>query len=220
MKIAAVSILLTLVVFAGGCSKGEGSFLQGYDFSSIDKVAVIDVVGETKSESVKTQIANFFEMELLEKGYSPVERAQVQLLLKEQEFQRSAVTPEENAVAAGRILNVPVVMLISIPKFGENINMTAKLLDVEDGRVLWISSGTARTGKILTTVAGAAVGAVVGSVAGEAIDKDAGTTGAVVGGVLGGATAYTLSPQTAERARKAIDKMCKTMPARGVGVKG
>lgn len=214
MKIASISILLTIGFLVGGCSNGEGSFLKGYDFSSIDKVAVVDVIGKTKSESVKTQIANFFEMELLEKGYSPIERAQVQVLLKEQEFQQSAITPEENAVQAGKVLNVPVVMLINIPSFGENINLTAKMLDVEDGRVLWLSSGTARTGKILSTVVGAAVGAAIGTVAGEAVDEDAGDTGAIAGGVLGGAAAYTFSAQTAERARQAIDKMCKTMPAR------
>lgn len=214
MKIASVSIILTIVFLVGGCSSGEGSFLEGYDFSSIDKIAVVDVIGDTKSESVKTQIANFFEMELLEKGYSPIERAQVQVLLKEQEFQRSAVTPEENAVQAGKVLNVPVVMLINIPKFGENINLTAKMLDVEDGRVLWLSSGTARTGKLLSTVVGAAVGAAIGSVAGKAVDEDAGDTGAIAGGILGGAAAYTFSAQAAERARQAIDKMCKTMPAR------
>ncbi len=214
MKIASVSVILSIVFLVGGCSSGEGSFLEGYDFSSIDKVAVIDVIGNTKSESVKTQIANFFEMELLEKGYSPIERAQVQMLLKEQEFQQSSITPEENAVQAGKVLNVPVVMLINIPKFGENINLTAKMLDVEDGRVLWLSSGTARTGKILSTVVGAAVGAAIGTVAGEAVDEDAGDTGAIAGGVLGGAAAYTLSAQSAERARQAIDKMCKTMPAR------
>jgi hypothetical protein len=212
MKIAAISILLTIVILIGGCSSGEGSFLKGYDFSGIDKVAVIDVIGKAKSEAVKTQIANFFEMELLKKGYSPVERTQVQLILKEQEFQRSAITPEENAVRAGRILNVPVVMLIGIPEFGENINLTAKMLDVEDGRILWVSSGTARTGKILSTVVGAAAGAAIGTVVGEAVDEDAGDTGAIVGGVLGGAAAYTLSPQAAERARQAIGKMCKTMP--------
>lgn len=214
MRIAIALILLSVVFVVGGCSSGEGTFLEGYDFASVDKIAVVDVIGDTKSEAVKTQIANFFEMELLGKGYSPVERAQVQVLLEEQDFQASGITPEESAVKAGRILNVPVVMLINIPKFGEDINMTAKMLDVEDGKVLWIGNGTAKTGKIFSTVIGAAAGAAAGAVIGDKTGSDNTTTGAVIGGVLGGAAGYALSPQDAERARKTVKKMCKELPAR------
>ncbi len=214
MRIAIASILLLIVFAVGGCSTGEGKFLGGYDFASVEKIAVVDVIGDTKSEAVRTQIANFFEMELLEKGYSPVERGQVQVLLEEQDFQASGITPEENAVRAGKVLNVPVVMLINIPEFGEDINLTAKMLDVEDGKILWLGSGTARTGKILSTILGAAAGAAAGAVVSDKVGSDDTTTGAVIGGVLGGATAYTLSPQAAERARESINKMCKSLPSR------
>lgn len=214
MRIAIVSILLLIVFASSGCSTGEGRFLTGYDFTSVEKIAVIDVIGDTKSEAVKTQIANFFEMELLGKGYSPVERAQVQILLEEQDFQASGITPEQHAVKAGKILNVPVVMLINIPKFGEDINMTAKMLDVEDGKVLWIGSGTAKTGKIFSTVLGAAAGAAAGAVISDQTGSDNTTTGAVIGGVLGGAAGYALSPQAAERARTTVRKMCDSVPSR------
>ena len=214
MRITIALILLSIVIVSSGCSTGEGRFLTGYNFTSVEKIAVVDVIGDTKSEAVKTQIANFFEMELLEKGYSPVERSQVQVLLEEQDFQASGITPEQSAVKAGKILNVPVVMLINIPKFGEDINMTAKMLDAEDGKVLWIGNGTAKTGKMFSTVLGAAAGAAAGAVISDQTGSDSTTTGVVIGGVLGGAAGYALSPQDAERARKTVKKMCDSLPTR------
>lgn len=214
MRTVIALILLSIVIAASGCSTGEGKFLTGYDFSQVRKIAVIDVIGDTKSEAVKTQIANFFEMELLEKGYSPVERGQVQALLEEQDFQASGITPEENAVKAGRVLNVPVVMIINIPKFGEEISMTAKMLDVEDGSILWLGNGTAKTGKIFSTVFGAAAGAAAGAIISSKTGSDDNTTGAVIGGVLGGAAGYGLAPQAAQRARETIGKMCESIPSR------
>jgi len=214
MRTAIALIVLSIVIAAGGCSTGEGKFLAGYDFKDISKIAVIDVIGDTKSEAVKTQIANFFEMELLEKGYSPVERGQVQMLLEEQDFQASGITPEENAVRAGKVLNVPVVMLINIPEFGEEISMTAKMLDVEDGSILWLGNGTAKTGKMFSAVFGAAAGAALGAVVSNETGSSDNTTGAVIGGVLGGAAGYGLSPQASQRARQTINKMCKSIPSR------
>ena len=62
------------VLFAGGCaaSKGESYTRAGYDFSRVEKVAVIEVTGRVQGEDVKNQISDFFVMELLKKGYTPV----------------------------------------------------------------------------------------------------------------------------------------------------
>jgi len=205
-----ITILLTGIIFiAGGCSSGQGSFRAGYDFSSIDKIAIVEVTGYFKKEGVRNQIASFVEMELLQRGYAPVERARVQALLDEQEFQASEITTAADAVKAGQILNVPVVLMVDVPEFGEDINITAKMLDVKDGSILWVGSGTGRTGKILTT----ALAATAGAIAGAAVDSDNKTTGAVIGGVLGGAAGYTLSPQAAEKVKKVIKKMCDTLPS-------
>lgn len=214
MRIVIALILLSIVITSSGCSSGEGKFLAGYEFKGVDKIAVIDVIGDTKSEAVRTQIANFFEMELLEKGYAPVERAQVQTLLEEQDFQASGITPEANAVKAGKVINVPVVMIVNIPEFGEEISMTAKMLDVESGSILWLGNGKAKTGKMFSTVFGAAAGAALGAVVSNETGSSDNTTGAVIGGVLGGAAGYGLSPQAAERARETIGKMCDSIPSR------
>jgi len=209
MKVMVTLLLSVIIVAAGGCSSGEGSFRAGYDFSSIDKLAIVEVTGYFKQEGVRNQIASFVEMELLERGYSPIERSRIQSLLDEQEFQASEITTSSDAVKAGQILNVPVVLVIDVPEFGEEINVTGKMLDVKDASILWVGSGKASTGKFLTT----ALAATAGAVAGAAIDGDHKTEGAIGGGVLGGVLGYTLSPQAADSARKAIGRMCDTLPS-------
>jgi hypothetical protein len=211
MKISLMLALAAAGVMVWGCASGESYFRAGYDFSKVDKVAVIDVVGDVRGNAAKNQISDFFVMELLQKGYAPVERAQVQTLLKEQDFQASDITSAEEAARAGRILNVPVVMIVNIPEFGERMSMTAKMVNVEDGSILWLGSGTGKTQRFLGTVLGAAAGAGAGAtVAGS----DKGAEGAVIGGVLGGVAAHELSPMKAEQARKVTKEICKSLPSR------
>jgi hypothetical protein len=208
-------ITLLAALLVGGCASGKGeSFVRmGYDFGSVEKVAVIEVSGAVHGEAVKNQIGDFFGMELLKKGYVPVERAQVQALLREHEFQASDITSSEDAARAGRILNVPAVLLVNIPTYKEEMNMTAKMVDVEDGSILWIGSGSGTTGKTFSTILGAAAGAAVGAaVAGG--DSGARVIGGVAGGVLGGVAGQALSPQQAEQVRKIIKKVCANLPAR------
>ena len=72
-----ISVVLGLIVtlMAAGCAQeqGESVALAGYDFGSIDKVAVLSPGGNIYGEAVKDQIVSFFVMELMAKGYSCVE---------------------------------------------------------------------------------------------------------------------------------------------------
>jgi hypothetical protein len=217
MKTVFFCTLLT-ALFVGGCStgKGESYSLVGFNFAELDKVAILEVTGAVRGETVKNQIGTFFEMELIKRGYSPIERSQVQALLKEQEFQASDITSNEGAARAGQVLNVPAVMLINIPKYKEEMTMTAKMVNVEDGRILWIGNGSGSTGKTFSTVLGAAAGAAAGAVVagGDSSDRVA---GGIIGGVLGGVAGQALSPQQEEQVQKIIKKVCESMPARFSG---
>ena len=213
MKIICLYVLAIAVLLIGGCSSGESYIKAGYDFSRLDKIAVVDVQGDVGGEAAKNQIAGYFEMELLRTGYSPIERAWMQSLLKEHEFQASDLTTDDGAARAGQILNVPVVLVVNIPNFDEEMSMTAKMIDVEDASIIWAGSGTGRTGRTLGTIFGAVVGAVGGGViaGGDSSDRAA---GAIAGGVLGGVAGHALSPQKAEQAQKVIKRMCKSLPYR------
>ena len=214
MKAFCLFLLSVGLLVVGGCAAtGESYVREGFDFSNIDKVAIVEVSGAVYGEPAKNQISDFFAMELLKKGYVPVERAQVQALLKEQKFQASDITSPKGIAKAGRILNVSTVMLVNIPTYSEQMNMTAKMLDVEDASALWIGSGSGRTGKTLATIFGAAGGAAAGAeIAGD--DSSSKTVGAIAGGVLGGVAGNALSPQQSEQVQKIIKKMCRNLPSR------
>ncbi len=205
-------VLMAATLCACGCSSGESYRRPDFQFSSLESVAVVSVEGEVPGEAAEGQIADFFAMELLKKGYRVVERAQVKAVLTEQEFQASEFTRPEGAARAGQILNVSGIVLVNVPRLNERIEMTAKMLDVEDGSILWIGSGSGTTGRTMATIGGAILGAGAGVAAGSnrAGKVAAGAAGAVVGGVAG----YALSPEQSTQVRKIITKMCESLPPR------
>lgn len=211
MKAIFLYVLLSAVLISSGCSTGESHVRAGFDFSKIDKVAVLAVQGTIMSEAAKNQISDFVVMELLKKGYAPIERVQVKKLLTEQRFQASEVTSDEDAAQAGRVLNVPAVLIVNIPNFKEDISMTIKLIDVEDGSILWMGSGTGTTSKTLATLLGAAAGAGAGI---AATGDDDQVAGGIIGGVLGAVLGQALTPQAALKAQEIIKLVCQDLPYR------
>jgi hypothetical protein len=104
-----------------------------------------------------------------------------------------------------------VVLFINIPKFKESFSLTAKMVDVENGSILWMGSGEGTTGKTLATIAGAAAGAVVGVAVSGHDDR---VLGGIAGGVLGGAAGNLLTPNQEKAVRQVTTKICKTLPDR------
>jgi len=214
MRTLYVCTLVGILVACGCASqKGESYSRAGFNFSSLEKVAILDVSGSVRGDAAKNQIGDFFSMELIKRGYTPVERAEVQKLLKEQEFQASDITSNTDAARAGNILNVPAVLLVNIPTYKEEMNMTAKIVNVEDGGILWVGSASGSTGKTLSTIVGVAAGAAAGVAVAGGDSRDR-VAGGVIGGVLGGVAGNALSPQQAEQVQKLIKKLCEDMPPR------
>ncbi|MHC4556271.1 MAG: hypothetical protein ACYTFW_04215 [Planctomycetota bacterium] len=204
MKIA-VYILTIAVLLIGGCnSSHESSSRTGYDFSSVEKVAIVAVEGAVKSEAARDQIADFFAMELLKKGYAPMGRAQVRTLLGEQEVESEDLIVTEGTIEVGQVLNVPAVLTIKIPHFGEQISITSQMIDVEDGSILWLASGSGKSGRSLSDFFG--------------FNKDSGglgsEDGALLGGVMGGMGGQALSPQEAKKTQRIVKKMCRSLPSK------
>lgn len=106
---------------------------------------------------------------------------------------------------------MPVVLYVNVPKFDEEVTISAKMVNVQDGSILWMGTGTGTTGKTLNTILGAAGGAILG---GAVSNNDNRVIGAIGGGVAGGAAGALLSPQTEQKVREIIGKICKTLPTR------
>ena len=204
MKIV-INILAIAILLIGGCrSQQESSFRAGYDFSTVNKVAIVAVEGAVPSEVAKDEIADFFAIELLERGYAPMGRAQVRASLAEQEAEDEItdLTTPEGAVAVGLALDVPAVLTIKIPHFGEKISISATMIDVEDHSILWLATGTGRGGGTFS---------IFGSKSGRS--EDEGLLGPIMGDVMG-VTDQPLSPEDAERAQRIVKKMCRSLPSK------
>jgi len=127
--------LLMAIVLAVGCASvsGTGEYNRSYDFAGIERTAVVSVDG-IGGQANRDQVAAMFNQALLGLGYSPVERSRINTVIEEQDFSRSQITTAEGAARAGRILNVDTVVLVNVPEFGDNMSMTAQMIDVEDGK--------------------------------------------------------------------------------------
>jgi hypothetical protein len=209
-----VSLLSICALFIGGCASGSSTARMDYDFKQVYKIAVVDVLGPLGNEGAKNQLADIISMQLLKKGYAPIERAQVVTILNEQKFQRDQnSTPESQAVSAGKIMNVPTVVIVNVTEFDDEISMSIKMLDVQDGSILWVGSGSGSHSKLLGTILGAAAGAGGGVLLGG--DSNSGKiAGGVIGGVAGGVLGNMLTPEQAKAAEEIVKKICKDMPSR------
>lgn len=202
MKIV-FNILAIALLLIGGCrSQQESSFRAGYDFSAVNTVAIVSVEGAVPSEVARDQIADFFAIELLEQGYAPMGRPQVRATLAKQdtEDEIADLTTPEGAVAAGMLLNVPAVLAIQIPHFGEEISITATMIDVQDGSTLWLANGTGKGKRGFSSIFSS---------------KSGGENDSLLGPVMGdvmGVSKDPLTPHDAGRAQRIIKKMCRSLP--------
>ena len=201
-----LKILVIVVLLIGGCrSQQKSSFRVGYDFSGVNKVAIVSVEGAVPSETAKDEIADFFSIELLEKGYAPMGRAQVRASLAEQEAEDEIadLSTPEGAVAAGMALDVPAVLTIKIPHFGDEVSISATMIDVNDRSILWLATGTGKGGGTFSSIFSSKSGR----------SEDEGLLGPLTGDVMGPAD-QPLSPEDAERAQRIVKKMCRSLPSK------
>ena len=211
-----IGLLLLGSVSCGLTSRSsqKSSFRVGYDFSGVNKVAIVAVQGTLKSEAARDQIAEFFAIELLEQGYAPVGRPQVRASLAdlaseskgESQAKLKDLTTNEAAVEVGRMLKVPAVLTVNIPHFGEEITLTATMIDVEDGSILWLANGSGRGEGGLS--------GMFGFGRGSKGNKDDGLLAGFVGGETNAAASEPLSVDEAKRAQRIIKSMCKSLPSK------
>ncbi|MGM0610637.1 MAG: CsgG/HfaB family protein [Thermodesulfobacteriota bacterium] len=210
------AVILAALFFSIGCSTGESTVSPAFYQLKPEKLALVDISGDIRGNTPKNQAEDFFSKEMLEKGYRIIERSRVKSILKEQDFQHSDRTTSAEAAHIGRILNVKAVMMLNFTASGEKVSVTGKIVDTETAEVLWIGTGRAASGSLLSTLTGAAAGASAGALAGSSISDDTTATvaGAVGTGAVGGAAGKTLSPQEARVVQMAIEKMVEELPAK------
>ncbi len=149
-------------------SVGLASYAKTIDPKSIPKLAVIMVGGATTRPSLLNSrgmrgetesdqqrlVEDAFIQVLIQKGYGLVSRSDLQSVAKEQRFQQSGLT-EDNAVAVGKLLKVPAVLVVQITEFTTEAHsdpatrkqatislasLGARLVDVHSGEFWWAHS--------------------------------------------------------------------------------
>lgn len=202
-----VNTLAIVLLVAGGCaSRRTSSSGIAPDFIGVDKVAIVAVEGALTSETAKDQIADFFSIELLEKGYAPVGRAQVRAQLREQQPEAQDFTTIDKAVDVGLILDVPAVLVIQIPHFGQEITMTATMIDVEDRSTLWIATEQGRGTRGETDMFGRPRRRSEGSLLGDPMGPPMGPP------MSTGPSLLPLTQEEAKSARAIVKSLCRGLP--------
>ena len=101
------------------------------------RIAILSFEAKGVSQDVADICLNSLSTSLANHSYiTLVERRQIQTVLAEQKFQGSALTDESTGVQIGKLLNADHVLLCGIGKLGSSLVLTARLLNVESGKVL------------------------------------------------------------------------------------
>jgi TolB-like protein len=126
-----------VLVFAT-CILGISSFAQAtrvaiLDFENISGIAKYDGLGKAMSSMLISDI----ESNVSPKRLQLVERAQIQKILKEQNFQASGSVNKSTAVQAGKILGVNYLLVGDIYILNDQLIINARLTNTETGDIVF-----------------------------------------------------------------------------------
>lgn len=122
-------ILMALALMAGP------AFSEWLNMKDL-KVAVLDVVSRVPGETIDTAtLTEMLQVALVDRNeFQIVERALLDKIVKEQEFQVSGIT-DGQAAKIGELAGADKVMLVSIAKFADKYLVIVKGIDVKTGIV-------------------------------------------------------------------------------------
>ena len=101
------------------------------DFENISGIAKYDGLGKAMSSMLITDI----EANVSPKRLQLVERAQIQKILKEQNFQASSAVDKTSSVKAGKLLGVKYLLVGDIYLLNDVLVINARLTDTETGDI-------------------------------------------------------------------------------------
>ena len=209
MNFRLLAPLALLAMTACASTKGESFVRPGFDFASVGNIAVVS--GETTNFSTQTRQAllDTFQFEFLKRGWLVVERADIQTAVDELEFQNSEFASPNSRGAVGYISNVDALVVVNSRMDGGDISITAKMVNPQNGELLWAGQGDGSVNSGLSLLAGA----VIGAAAGAAVDEG---TGTAVGAVIGGVVGHSLAPNDLENAKELVRTITASLPVRAL----
>ena len=121
---------LTLALFT------IAALLPAHGQSAKPIVAVADFSGAGISSAELVALRSHFEIELFKTGvYDVVERAQAEIILKEQEYQLSGCVDDKCIIEIGKQLGAQYIFMGSASKLGSNIQIIVKMVSIRLGKL-------------------------------------------------------------------------------------
>ncbi len=103
-------------------------------------IAVLDFDGFGISQTEAIALSNRLRNELFRLGtFEVVDRGMMENILGEQDFQQAGCTSNECLVEVGRLLGAQQMVGGSVSKVGQTFSVSARVVDVETGKVLSVS---------------------------------------------------------------------------------
>ena len=210
-----LGLALALAPALAACSstKGEAYLKPGYDLSKLQRIAVVDGNNPTFNPTTRQALVDTFQLEFLKRGWNVVERTNIEKALDEMGFQNKDITAAEDRKQLGHVLNVQAITIVNVASTGDEVSLTAKMIEVDTGELIWMGSGEGSVNSGMSTFAGALTGIAVGAVAGKNMGDNAGV-GAVAGGLAGGAIGAAMSPSEMENAKDLVKTVCEQVPVK------
>ncbi len=215
-KFSLFIILLSVVAFVS-CASSGNFVKQDFNFHNLDRIAV--VVDGKVSEARAKEISDLVAMRMLEYGYDVIDRANLEQIINEADFQSFSGIASSQGRKTLAIYNVGALVVVNVSAYeSSRISMTSKMIDVQTGSILWTSEASkASIGKatnLLISLGGTAAGAGIG----YAVGRDA--TATIVGGLLGGTLTAggmfglgaLFTKDQAELTRATVKKLTNNLP--------
>ncbi|MBN1823896.1 MAG: hypothetical protein JW803_06230 [Endomicrobiales bacterium] len=149
--------IVSVALFLSSCATDTIVMKKDYDFSQIKRVAVVEFRNSAYYPNSGAMVSQLFAKYLLKAGYNIVERDELDAILRERNLSVSDLINPDHTKKYGRISGIDAIVTGSIPMivperdFYENgsprfiaaqVGVTARMISVETGEVLWIGSDT------------------------------------------------------------------------------
>ncbi|MFW6208087.1 MAG: CsgG/HfaB family protein [Spirochaetota bacterium] len=98
-------------------------------------------LGAALSEMLITAVAN-------SPSITVIERSQIKSILEESKYQMSGYTSTEESIEIGNLLNSEIIIVGSVSRFGERVELDARVIRLETGEVLFTQYGSSPDDKL------------------------------------------------------------------------
>ncbi len=98
-------------------------------------------LGAALSEMLITAIAN-------SPSVTVIERSQINSILEESKYQMAGYTTTEESIEIGNLLNSEIIIVGSVSRFGERVELDARVIRLETGEVLFTQYGSSPDDKL------------------------------------------------------------------------